>query len=190
MISKRFKILIITNLFLFNLFGQHYDFVKILSGEGIVYNNDTIFLNKTTVQELHQKLGIKDTLPPGTYRGIHWSGIDPETGMLTGGHEYIREVEFKSITFYFADENDKDNLKLRSITICEDETIKTYTDNGLMIGMINPDLKEIFPDLGDYFSNDRLTYFLYSYGISFELKKMENGDLRVIEIVVAYQKRE
>ena len=32
------------------LSGQHYDFVKILSGQGIVYNNDTILLNRTTIK--------------------------------------------------------------------------------------------------------------------------------------------
>ena len=40
MIFQRFKILVIFILFCPELFGQHYDFVKILSGQGIVYNND------------------------------------------------------------------------------------------------------------------------------------------------------
>ena len=38
----RFKILIIESLFVTELFGQHYDFVKILSGQEIVYNNVVI----------------------------------------------------------------------------------------------------------------------------------------------------
>jgi hypothetical protein len=181
----RYIILYIFSFFFSELFGQQYNFVKVLSGQGVVYNNDTILLYKTTVKELHQKLKIKDTLKSNDFiLPAMWDGFNIETGEAVSGSEYNREIKFKSIIFEFADKTDKNNLKLRRITIRENEAHKIYTDNGLMIGMINPNLKEIFPIFKkpDYISPNGLTYCLFTYGISFQLEKIENGDLRIIEI--------
>ena len=180
----RFKILIIASLFVTELFGQHYDFVKILSGQGIVYNNDSILLYKTTVNELHQILKIKDTADPDMFSMSIWDGYDSETMEKVSGSKYIRTIEFKSIKFEFEDEKDRNNLKLVWIRIKEDNTLKIYTDNGLIMGMTNPNFKKIFPVLRkrDYVSESGLTYNLYSYGISLQLKKMENEDLQIIKI--------
>ena len=183
-IFTRLKLLFITTLFVSELFGQHYDFVEILPSQGIVYNNDSILFNKITVNELHQKLGIKDTSDPNIISISEWDGFDSETMERVSGKEYVRTVEFKSIAFEFADETDKDNLKLKWIRIREDISLKICTDNGLMMGMINPHIKEFFPKLGkqDYISKNGLTYNLYNYGISLHLEKMGNEDLRIIEI--------
>ena len=71
----RFKILVIVCLFFpKSSYGQHYDFVKILQGQGIVYNNDSILLNKTTVKELHKKLKIKYTSNPNVFLLRLWDG--------------------------------------------------------------------------------------------------------------------
>jgi len=165
-------------------FGQRYDFVKILPGYGITYNNDSILLNKTTIKELHQILKIKDTSNPNEFILTIWDGYDPETLKDTSGIEYTREIKYKSISFEFADDMDKDNLKLRWIRIGNDTTLKIYTDNGLMIGMINPKIKEYFPLISkrDYISDSGLTYNLYKYGISFQLEKLDKNNLRLIEI--------
>jgi hypothetical protein len=189
MILVRLKLLFITSLFVSELFGQHYDFVEILPSQGIVYNNDSILLNKITVNELHQKLGIRDTSDPDIFSISMWDGFDSETMERVSGSEYVRTVEFKSIAFEFADKTDKDNLKLKWIRIREDMSLKICTDNGLIMGMINPHLKEFFPKLGkqDYVSQNGLTYNLYSYGISLCLEKMKNEDLRIIEISVHYK---
>jgi hypothetical protein len=113
-----------------------------------------------------------------------WDGYDPETLESTSGTEYTREIKFKSITFEFANDTDEYNLKLRLIRIRNDRTLKIYTDNGLMIGMINPNIKEFYPLTGkrDYISDSKLTYNLYKYGISFQLEKLDNDDLKLIEI--------
>jgi hypothetical protein len=178
------SILIFPLLFSAKLFGQQYDFVKILPGLGIVYNSDSIILNKTKITELHRILKIKDTSNPIEFIMTMWDGYDPETLETTSGTEYMREIKFKSITFEFADETDKDNLKLRWIRIKEDNTLKIYTDNGLMIGMINPKIREFYPLTGerDYISENGLTYNLYKYGISMQLEKLKNNDLRLIEL--------
>ncbi len=178
------KILVFILLFSNQLVGQKYDFVKILPGKGLVYNNDSIILNKTKIGELHQILKIKDTSNPNEFVMTMWDGFDLETLEFTSGSEFTREIKFKSITFEFADETDKDNLKLRWITIKEDSTLKIYTDNGLMIGMINPEIREFYPLTGkrDYISDNGLTYNLYKYGISMQLEKLKNNDLRLIEI--------
>jgi len=194
---SRFKILIIIFLLVSkSIFGQHYDFVKIIQGQGIVYNNDSILLNKTTVKELHKKLNIKDISDPNISTILMWDGfkidsIETTSGWQylfesTSGSEYIKDIKNKSINFRFSDETDENNLKLKWIKIQEDRTLKIYTDNGFMIGMINPNFKEVFPNLGknDYISKDGLTYNLYTYGISFQLEKLENDDLKIIEISV------
>jgi hypothetical protein len=178
------SILIFLLLFSAKLFGQQYDFVKILPGLGIVYNSDSILLNKTSIKKLHRILKIKDTSNSNEFIMTMWDGYDPETLESTSGTEYTREIKFKSITFEFADETDKDNLKLRWIRMKEDNALKTYTDNGLMIGMINPKIREFYPLTGkrDYISENGLTYNLFKYGISLQLEKLENNDLRLIEI--------
>lgn len=179
-----YKLLILLLLFSARLFGQQYDFVKILPGIGIVYNSDSIFLNKTTIKELHTILKIKDRSNPNGFTLSMWDGFDPETLELTSGSEYTREIEFKSITFIYADKANKDNLKLRAINIKENKTLKVYTDNGLMIGMINPKIQEYYPSKGkmDYIPDSGLIYNLSDYGIYFQLEKLENNDLRLIEI--------
>ena len=180
----RTNTLIILLLFSARLFGQQYDFVKILPGVGIVYDNDSIILNKTTIRELHQILKIKDTSNPNEISIRMWDGYDPETLEAASGSEYTREIEFKSITFEFADDKDKNNLKLRLIRMSDNNTLKIYTDNGLLIGMVNPKIKEFYPLAGkmDYISDNGLTYNLYSYGISIQLEKLDNNDLKLIEI--------
>lgn len=164
-------------------FGQHYDFVKILPGKGIIYNYDSIILNKTTIKELHRILKIKDTSNPNEFIIKMWDGYDPETLKDTSGSEYTREIKFKSISFEFADNTDKDNLKLRSIKVGDYKAFKIYTDNGLMIGMINPKIKDYYPLISkrDYISENGTIYNLYKYGISFLLEKLDN-DLKLIEI--------
>ncbi|MCW3789060.1 hypothetical protein [Plebeiibacterium sediminum] len=165
-------------------FGQQYDFVKILPGIGIVYNSDSIFLNKTTITELHQILKIKENSNPNVFVITMWDGYDSETLESISGTEYTREINFKSITFEFADETDKDNLKLRCITMKEDNTLKIYTDNGLMLGMTNPEIREFYPltRKKDFISENGLNYNLYKYGISLQLEKLENNDMMLIEI--------
>jgi hypothetical protein len=181
---RNINILIILLLLSAKLFGQQYDFVKILPGIGIVYNSDSIILNKTTIKELHRILKIKDTSNPNEFIMTMWDGYDSETLESTSGTEFTREIKFKSITFEFADETDKDNLKLRWIRMREDKTLKISTDNGLMIGMVNPKIKDFYPLIGkrDYISDNGLTYNLYKYGISLQLEIVEKDDLKLIEI--------
>jgi len=191
----RFKILVIACLFFSEALGQHYDFVKILPGQGILYNNDSIILNKTTINELHKKLEIKD-VNPCEYTLSMWSGEKKDSIETASGKEYIyvqtagskwsREIIFKSIKFEFADETDENNLKLRLITIQSDKTLKINTDNGFMMGMTNPNFKDSFPNLmkNDYISKNGLRYDFYTYGISFQLEKAKNDDLKIIEISV------
>ncbi len=178
------SILILILLFSIKLSGQQYDFVKILPGIGIVYNNDSIILQKTTIKELYRTLKIKKKSNPNEIRMILWDGYDSETFEPKSGIEFMRKVKFKTIEFEFTSETDKNNLKLKQIKIKGDKNLKIYTDNGLMIGMYNPQIKETYPLIGkrDYISEDSLTYNLYNYGISFQLEKLDFNSLRLIEI--------
>ena len=176
--------MIILLLFSSKFFGQQHDLVKILPGIGIVYNNDSIILNKTTIRELHRILKIKNTSNPNEFIMTMWDGYDPETLESTSGSEYTREIKYKSIIFEFAEETDKDNLKLRWIRMGEDKTLKIYMDNGLIIGMINPKIKDFYTLTGkkDYISENGLTFNLYKYGISLQLERLGNEDLKLAEI--------
>ncbi len=178
------SILILILLFSIKLSGQQYDFVKIVPGIGIVYNNDSIILQKTTINELYRTLKIKKNSNPNEIRMILWDGYDSETFEPKSGIEFMRKVKFKTIEFEFTSETDKNNLKLKQIKIKGDKNLKIYTDNGLMIGMYNPQIKETYPLIGkrDYISEDSLTYNLYNYGISFQLEKLDFNSLRLIEI--------
>lgn len=186
----RFKHLIIICLsFSSSLLGQHYDFVKIIPGQGIVYNNDTILLYSTTIEDIYRIFKFKDPpdpLNPDKIKISLWSGENDN-----GGIEFLRLIEFKSIIFKFFTEGVGYLLELSNIYIKEDNSFKAYTDNGLMIGMINPNINEIFPSFGkkDYISESGLSYQLFSHGISLKLEKINDEDLKIIEIEV-YRKIE
>jgi len=186
----RFFILVFLLLFNNQLFGQHYDFVKILPGIGVVYNNDSIYLNKTTIKELHRILKIKDSINPNEFEITMWDGFDPETLERTAGTKYTREIKFKSITFKYEDDTDKDNLKLKWISVGEYKSLKSYTDTGLIIGMINPIINDFYPFTGkDRISEDGLTYDMLKSGISLQFERLKNGDLELI-LIVTYLKHE
>ena len=107
--KKTVILIFLISAFSIESFGQQNDTVKVLPGEGIVYNNDTILLNKTSISELHQKLRIID-MNPDEYRVYNVDGWDSETWEGVSWIEYNREIEYKSIVFSFIDENDKDNI--------------------------------------------------------------------------------
>ena len=186
---SRFKILFLANLLCLSVFGQQYDFIKIIPGQGIVYNNDSILLFRTTVKHVCRILKVKDNTKQGYFSMTLWDGYDPKTGESKSGSEFTKEIKFKSIIFEFADETDRNNLKLRWIRLKDDKSLKIYVDNGLVMGMINPNIKNLFPVMNnyDYIAENLLTYNLYTYGVSFQLIKLPNGDLQLAEISTHYK---
>ena len=184
MYTKQIVIFILSNIFFLSSFGQKYDFVKVLPGKGIVFNNDSILLFKTTVKDVCKILKIKDPTKPNEYTISMWDGYSTVTGKDTSGTEYTQEIKFKSLLFQFDDDKDRKNLKLKWITTKEDFSLKIYTDNGLEIGMINPKIEKIYSVLEkcDYVSENKLTYNLYTYGVSFQLEKTAKNELKLVEI--------
>jgi len=176
---------------IFESFGQNYDFVKVLPGKGIIYNNDSILLYKTNVQQLHKILKIKDTSNPDELIIRIWDGFDAETYNDVSGSDFVRNIKYKFITFEFADESNPKDLKLNRIIIKTDKYTKVYTDNGLIIGMINSDIESFFPKVSKNYkvSENKQIYNLHHYGISIYLEKMDNGDLKIVEIET-YKKTE
>lgn len=120
-----------------SILGQSYDFIKILPGQGIVYNNDSILLYRTSIEELHKILKIKETNPYNVSFVISCGDECSES--------YERTIKKNTINFEFGDEWDEYNLQLWKISITDDKALKIYTDNGLSMGMINPDIKKLFP---------------------------------------------
>lgn len=188
MTFKKSALILMFLLILTTGFGQKYDIVKVIAGKGIVFNKDSIIIEKTNIKKTCKILGIKDQSNSDEILISQWSGFDSETLEDTSGTEWIKEIKYKSLLFEFASENDKDNLKLRWIKIKNDSLIKTYTATGFEIGDINPNILAIFPIASkhDYISDNGLTYNLYSYGISFQLEPTDDKNKRLTEISVHY----
>jgi hypothetical protein len=186
-----FRNVILISAILFNteVSGQRYDFVKILPGQGIVFNNDSILLYKSTVKDICKFFKIKDNCNPNEIVMRIWDGYDPVTGESISGVEYTKDIKFKSIVFEFSDESNRNQLLLKWIRLRDDKMLKIYTDNGLVLGMINPKLKDLYPvtKKQDFISENQLTYNLYTYGISFQLEKLLNNDFKLIEVSTHYK---
>jgi hypothetical protein len=77
---------------------------------------------------------------------------------------------------------------MKRIETKDDKTLKIYTEKGLVMGMINPQINVIYPILQkiDYVSDNKMTYNLYTYGISIQLAKLMTGDLQIMEISTHY----
>jgi hypothetical protein len=164
-------------------FGQKLDLIKVLPGFGIVFNNDSIKLEKTSIEEIYRILNIIDD--GNSYLTLN-DGIDLETRAEISWTEIVKEINYKSIIFKFTGENDSDTLKLTEIRIKEDKSIKTYLENELEIGMINPQIEAFYSlvDKLDYISDNGLVFYLNSYGITINLEKMVNENLKLTEISI------
>jgi hypothetical protein len=192
MTFRKYFILTIFNFSFIGSFGQTFDFVKVIAGKGIVFNNDSILLFKTSIKKTCKILKIRDNISNNDTIIIReWDGNDPETLEMTGGTEWIKEVRFKNIVFEFSSDSDVKKLELRWIRIGVDKSMKIYTDNGFEMGEINPNILEQFPKVSkhDFVSDDLKSYNLNTYGVSFELEKLENNDLRLVEISTHYKNR-
>ena len=178
----KFKAFILFNLICFTAFSQKIHSVKVLPGQGIVYDNDSILLLKTTIKQVCSIFKIKYKPNPNEYTINQWDGFEVETGNT-------HEIKFKSLNFEFSDEKDRNNLKLKWITIQEDKSLKVFTESGLEIGMINPKIIDLYPkgEKNDYISDNKLTYNLYTYGISMQLVQLPNNDLKLTEISTHYK---
>ena len=172
-----------------SVLGQKTHNILILPGQGMVFDKDSILLYKTTYKEVCKILKVRDKTKPNEFTISHWDGYNSETGEPASGSEYIKEIDYKSINFEFADEKDIDSVKLRWIRIKGDKSLRITTNSGIEMGMVNPQIDTIYPETGEsyYISKDKLTYNLYPYGISFHLERQENRDLKVIEISTHYK---
>ena len=189
MTLKTTSLSIIFFLILAKGFGQKYDLVKVIAGQGIVFNNDSILIDKSNIEETCRILGLKDQSNSDILLMSEWTGYDSETLERTSGTEWIKEIKYKSLVFEFASENDKNNLKLRWIKIKKDNSVKAYTYTGFELGDVTPNISDIYPveTKFDYVSNNDLTYNLYSHGISFQLEKVDKTKNIITEISVHYK---
>jgi hypothetical protein len=189
MTFRKYIILTVLNFSFIGGFGQTFDFVKVIAGKGIVFNNDSILLYKTSIKKTCEILRVKDISDNGDIIMSTWDGYDSETLKMTGGTKWIKEVRFKNIVCEFSSDSDVKKLELSWVRIREDKSMKIYTDNGFEMGEINPNIIELFPKVSknDFVSGDLKTYNLYTYGVSFGLEKLENNDLRLVEISTHYK---
>jgi hypothetical protein len=182
------------------VFGQSYDIVKIIAGKGIIFNNDSILISKTDISSANRILGlknIKSSIDSGTgenYVGIEevesivtaYSGYDSETGEEIDGVDYMKIVRYKSLLLEFTSETNVNNLKLSYIKIGKHNTIKVFTDTGLNMKEINPNIINLYPVIEEHdnISSDELIYNYKSHGILFKLEKLDKNNKGLIEISI------
>lgn len=179
--------MIIFNLACFCSLGQKYDFLKIIPGKGIVLNNDSILLQITSIDNLCKILDIKYQSDYDDFECGLWHGYDPETGEPDGGMFCIKEITYKSLTFVYSYDY---KVELVRISAKECKSMKIYTDNGFMIGEINPKIEDAYSkrNKNDYISKSKQSYSLYSYGVSFYLENLMDNELKLVEIITHLKK--
>ncbi|OAN60706.1 hypothetical protein A8B79_09290 [Balneola sp. EhC07] len=181
----RFKFIAFVFLVPVSAFAQ-IDSLSVLPGRGLVIKSDTIFINKTTIEETMNLLEINE-LPPLGYATV--SGVNLDTGEFFCEAFVTRELKFLGINFDYEGETEKD-LKLKWIRISVSDSYFAKFSETLFLGQFNPKIDSFFPEVSkyDYVSEDSLTYNLYSSGISFSLKGKEQKILN--EISVHYKIKE
>lgn len=167
----------------FSAYGQAVDTLAALPGKGLIVNSDTIFVNKTSVKEAMDILGIKEK--PKLAYGV-WDGANLDTGKDTSGTFVSRTLNFKGVTFEYEGENEAD-LQLQWITVPFSTNYYAFVNDNLYLGKEDPNFEKYFsPETEyDYISKDSLTYNFYSSGISFELDSTQNTT-KLSEISVHY----
>jgi hypothetical protein len=175
----KIKLLALVFLFPILAFAQ-IDTLFVLPGEGLVIKSDTIFINKTPIDEAMKHLGI-DELPTLGYATA--SGVNLETGEFFCEAFVTRELKFSGISFDYEGDAEED-LNLKWITIPKSDYYFAKVSDTITLGQLNPMLDSFFPKASkyDYVSDDSLTYNLYSYGISFSLNKEEQKILDEISV--------
>ncbi|HEV7349858.1 hypothetical protein [Telluribacter sp.] len=157
-------------LFSFSFAGEKQK-VLVFPGVGIAINNDTIYIEKTSPKQLSKTLKIKEQF--GTSDRI-WDGYNPETGESVSGSEMVKNIIYKGIDFEFTGKI-RDSLTLKWIKIKVNKNFNVYINDSLYLGQINPPLDRYFKKNNkyDYISDSRMTYNLYSVGISFQLDSLK-----------------
>jgi len=165
-----------------NLYGYNFFRIKILPGCGIIYKNDSILLQRSTFTNTCRVLKINENQQNEVEVTLS-QGVETVNGKSVDWSEYTRVVKFRNLILRFDD--NKPN-KLLSIIIRPDEKTKILTEKDIEIEIINPKIKDLYPNLQheDFISSDSLNYYLKSYGISFQLEKITNNNFQLIEISI------
>jgi hypothetical protein len=151
--------------------------VHVLPGIGIVIENDSIKLFKTSVEQLKSLLSVK--LKPGLiYRTA--CGFT-EDGDPFSVETVIESFTYKNITFNY-EGLDTTALELNEVELVYDSTSKVIVANKFELGAINPNIRRHFQRKRncDYFFNEPfepIKYEFYSKGIIFELSRKGNKKL-------------
>jgi len=152
--------------------------ITTLPGVGIILNGDSILLNRTNLLDLKKAFNISED--PFLQREI-WDGVDTN-GNSTYGILFRKEIKFMGITFQY-ESPDTVNFKLKWIRIPFNKDFEVIILDRVRLGQINPPIDTYFKKVTkhDYIAKDRLTYNLYSQGISFHFEPIKKG--RMLEEV-------
>jgi hypothetical protein len=171
-------------------FGQNYDFIKVIPRFGIIFNNDSILFDKTTIQEVCKIFKIKYSSEIGEVEITSWDGFNEDSTEARSGSNCSRIIRYKTLEFGYDCGYETSDPRLQGIIIKDDKSLKVYTVEGLEMGSINPKISEIYPliDQNKYVSDNKITYNLYTNGVSLQLDKLDNYNFKLIEIAI-YNKR-
>lgn len=187
--------------FLFFLTGPEeakQDTIRLLPNACIVFNNDTLYIGRTSLREFQQMLSINDSLPE--LQKSTWDGtsVNFSTGesKAIGGMEYIQRVPHKDLQWVFKSTNSQpDSLILESLTFtpkspCDMKEINTV----LFFATENISSKNPHKAMGRLLSNDSqydsrtqhkssMYYTFDRYGFIFHLLKCGNS-YRIEKVLV------
>ena len=152
--------------------------IKILPGYGVIVENDTIVLGKTSIEELTEKFMIDTLQEPNQY---HWDGVDTN-GKNVGGEAFGAKFRFKNIQFTYDSEIALDSIKLSSIFIQPIESSNVMFDS-INLNEKNIDINELFSDIKKTDLIHGLHYVLFSYGISIQFSR-KSGDFYISSISI------
>jgi hypothetical protein len=183
MTTPRLVLILIFPFLWINSYGQRIDKIKILEGQGIIFNNDSILLDKTLIHQTSKILRVKD---PKIIEVTNWDNFDEGKS----GTTFRQVLNNKNLHFeYWSDKSEKD-LKLITLKIVGLKNVILYDKNGIEIKKNNPLISNLYPTLKDqdYVAPNGLSYILDSYGLTFILD-FEKGNNKVLKEISIYKKK-
>ncbi|MGE5437833.1 MAG: hypothetical protein ACM3O3_11440 [Syntrophothermus sp.] len=159
--------------------------IVIFPGVGISLNNDSIFINKTSTEELLQILQQKDTF---SISKKHSELFDPKNGEESYIDEIIKHISYKGIDFEYKGKT-KEKLSLENITIKANPDFLVFIHDSISLGQINPPIEKFYElksESYDLISDNNLVYHFYSKGISFRLDSFSKSR-KLVEVTIHFK---
>lgn len=151
--------------------------VQIIPERGIVYNGDSILIDKTSPAESVRILGIKDTFEITEF---DWCGYTAE-GEPAYGTGKQKIISFRGLELTYNIRGLPEEMKLESISAAFNNQLHMEVNKDLFLGGPANKIETYFPIKNpglDEISANKMYFSLGSYGITFTLDSV--GKKRII----------